>query len=919
MIDELTLDEIKIRLMALPDCWLSAAFAARMATHGLPELAVGVDSGKPFLGFWDEEKCQKYLLNVLRAWQCAWCVARFKNAEMIDDAAFAAADAAADASFAVDAAGASFAVNAAISVDVPRVDRAARAVIAAAVAAATRAAADRADADRAAADRAADRAAFFADTAITAANADTAKKYMQILEKNQDIISFLQQPFGDDFLSKSALFLKTLREWKAYGFDYWADWYEARLRGEPLNEEMALASCFLSAEILAGTPAEINSYLKSLQDNSANIPLNRVRVIFIGYGNSGKTSLIRALHGKTVEEGKEEMTPGIDIHEWPVPEAEDSPKPDASEHGLTALLWDFGGQVMAHATHQFFLRSRCLYVLVMEGRAEIGANEQAEYWLEHVRAFGDNAPVMIVGNKADQKVPLNLDTGYLGEKYKNIVNFYSLSCTDYKSKFKSHFDEFRRDFIKQLRSLAEKEQIRFTQSHFAVWNDLKKASAKKTFLPEEDYKKICENHGIQKTGEMNQDWFLTLLDRLGEVIHFPQLEFLNDYLLNPRWLTYGVYHLLYSKKAQDQKGELTDQMVTEILRDGEFRDNLGNALRYTRQQCRFIKDALEEFEIGFRMEKHRILIPALMPSDTPKHDFEKNNALAFDFDFSGFLPRHLISGFIVQCHYDIDRNIVWQRGVLLCSQDMDASALVQADYHERKLSLWVQGSQASRYFSILHEKIIVILKRMTGLQYKEWVHLLSGAQLPSGTQPPGGAQPRRAGYRQLLAMERAGEERYISEDDTIFSLAKVLKIMPVEKRRAETININKAENVSIGGQMGDYNHIHDIHNSSINIKSPLDNVQQTVQPSEKAKLEELIAQLQAALENAPKEKAEYVEVIEEGTERLIKEIERPKPNRTNLQITGEGLIKAADALTTVAPKTLDLVNRIVKMVTGLGF
>ena len=67
------------------------------------------------------------------------------------------------------------------------------------------------------------------------------------------------------------------------------------------------------------------------------------------------------------------MTAGIDIRDWPVPQT-----------AIKAHFWDFGGQVMAHATHQFILRSDCLYVVVLNARSEINSNEQAEYWLEHV-------------------------------------------------------------------------------------------------------------------------------------------------------------------------------------------------------------------------------------------------------------------------------------------------------------------------------------------------------------------------------------------------------------------------------------------------------------------------------------------------------------------------------------------------------
>ncbi len=125
-----------------------------------------------------------------------------------------------------------------------------------------------------------------------------------------------------------------------------------------------------------------------------------MRTIFIGNGDAGKTSLILALNNQEVSEGGTDMTPGIDISEWPVPDTD-----------LTAHFWDFGGQVIAHATHQFFLRARCVYVLVLNARsADSNPNQQAEYWLEYIRAFGADAPVLLAGNKCDL-VPVSLDVG----------------------------------------------------------------------------------------------------------------------------------------------------------------------------------------------------------------------------------------------------------------------------------------------------------------------------------------------------------------------------------------------------------------------------------------------------------------------------------------------------------------------------
>ncbi len=100
--------------------------------------------------------------------------------------------------------------------------------------------------------------------------------------------------------------------------------------------------------------AQVNAYLANL--HLAIKPLNRVRAIFIGYGDAGKTSVIRVLHDEEVSAGEQAMTPGIEIREWPVPDTD-----------ITAHFWDFGGQVMVHAAHQLFLRDSCLYVLVIYG------------------------------------------------------------------------------------------------------------------------------------------------------------------------------------------------------------------------------------------------------------------------------------------------------------------------------------------------------------------------------------------------------------------------------------------------------------------------------------------------------------------------------------------------------------------------
>jgi len=89
-------------------------------------------------------------------------------------------------------------------------------------------------------------------------------------------------------------------------------------------------------------------------------PLNEAKLILLGWGGVGKTSLVNRLVHQRFDPG-EERTEGIEVTSWPVTLADDEQ--------VRLNVWDFGGQEIMHATHQFFLTTRSLYLVVLSGRA----------------------------------------------------------------------------------------------------------------------------------------------------------------------------------------------------------------------------------------------------------------------------------------------------------------------------------------------------------------------------------------------------------------------------------------------------------------------------------------------------------------------------------------------------------------------
>ena len=124
------------------------------------------------------------------------------------------------------------------------------------------------------------------------------------------------------------------------------------------------------------------------------------------------------VHKKPFDPNKKK-TEGIQITAWPL---------KLNGEKVRLHVWDFGGQEIMHATHQFFLTERSLYLLVLDGR-EGGEDADADYWLRLIESFGGDSPVIVVLNKIKEH-PFDLNRRALEQKYVGIREFVQTDCED---------------------------------------------------------------------------------------------------------------------------------------------------------------------------------------------------------------------------------------------------------------------------------------------------------------------------------------------------------------------------------------------------------------------------------------------------------------------------------------------------------
>jgi internalin A len=166
----------------------------------------------------------------------------------------------------------------------------------------------------------------------------------------------------------------------------------------------------LPDSILHMPPAEILRYYFESRDEKGR-PLLELKLLLVGRGGAGKTMLVKRLAGE-MPDAHELETHSIAIRELTL---------SCSRGQVRTRAWDFGGQEILHATHQFFLTERSLYLLVLEPHSGM-AQRDAEYWLKLIETQGGASPVIVVLNWSHGR-RWRVDEVKLRRKFPFIVDF----------------------------------------------------------------------------------------------------------------------------------------------------------------------------------------------------------------------------------------------------------------------------------------------------------------------------------------------------------------------------------------------------------------------------------------------------------------------------------------------------------------
>jgi internalin A len=406
------------------------------------------------------------------------------------------------------------------------------------------------------------------------------------------------------------------------------------LLGDALTKEQALADL----------PA-LRRYYEQIR-KMGTAAFYEAKLLIIGEGGAGKTSLARKLQDPTTPlSPDEDSTAGIEVANWQFPLPPDSP-----EKEYRVNIWDFGGQEVYFATHQFFLTRRSVYVLVADTRQQ---HTDFYTWLRMQETFGGDSPVVLLKNRnRRQGSRFTIENlPQLRERFANLKDVIELDLDNVPA------DENWNFFVRELEDhFLRLEHVGKPRPR--TWVAVREALQEDTrdTISRQDFLGICAVHDIYDEADALQ--LSDYLHNLGDILHFQNDAILADIvILQPSWGLDAVYRVLDNEKVVENWGKFSLDDLRILWHESKYDGHHHQLLRL-----------MQNFQLCYPLpdQPDTYIAPQLLKPDVPDYRWHSDNNLQLRYRYPIFMPRGILSRAIVKLHARIeDQVLVWRSGVIL--------------------------------------------------------------------------------------------------------------------------------------------------------------------------------------------------------------------------------------------------------------
>jgi len=452
-------------------------------------------------------------------------------------------------------------------------------------------------------------------------------------------------------------------------------------------------------EVVDRGAESVKNYWRQRQEVGIDY-LCEAKLIIVGEAGAGKTSLARKIEDREYElQDRQPSTEGIEVIPWSFRAAirvSEGDREKLLERDFRVRIWDFGGQEVYHATHQFFLTHRSVYVLVADERKE---DTDFNYWLRVVDLLSGSSPLLIVQNeKGDRKRAL--DIGALRSRFGNVRAAFGTNLATNRG-----LDEVVKAIRDELQNLPH-----IGAALPRTWKRVRERleQDQRDFISREQYIGLSREHGFTREEDALQ--LSGYLHDLGVCLHFQDDDVLkHTVILNPKWGTDAVYRVLDDVGVKAQNGHFDRTDLERIWSEGSYARMRPELLRL-----------MMNFQLCYELPQGGAYIaPQLLSPVQPIYPWPSTANLVLRYKYD-FMPKGIVTRVIVALHSRIaDQTLVWRTGVILVREGTLAELI--EDYARGTITLRIEGPDARGLLAIADHELERIHASFPNLRFDKYL------------------------------------------------------------------------------------------------------------------------------------------------------------------------------------------------------
>ena len=459
----------------------------------------------------------------------------------------------------------------------------------------------------------------------------------------------------------------------------------------------------LPEEVLAAARRGISSLLEYLEAARLRAAHPRtVKLMVLGEPASGKTTLIEALGGNTDPcDPQRPETVGVNVRRI-------EKKSLLDGRPLHLATWDFAGQHMEYATHQFFLKAGGVYLILWKARlgADYGQRD-LWYWLEllHMRV---KAPEFLLITTHTGSTPAALDLAAVQKKYPGCKGHYEVELSN-----RTGFTALEQKIL-ELAAASPAMRAVWPGPWLEVRDAVRNMRAKTPYIPTETFWEVCAEKEV--TSAKAQRDLADQLDTLGEIVFYPNEPLSRFVVLDPTWLTEHVARLVRDKRVRDNGGALDAADLERIwgIMPRAVRDHLENLM--------------DEYDLVYRTSPYdgsqsSIVVEALpaAPEEFRSSDIARGRPQAEIIYRFPALVRHLPPGvpawaFAGSRRYTKLGTRLWRNAAQFEDTETNSEAIVLSSEVDCEVRLRVAADYPPYFVGVLEGILRDTFKRYPGAQ-----------------------------------------------------------------------------------------------------------------------------------------------------------------------------------------------------------